>query len=141
LSARASFEEAVLNTFVEAGLARLPDSADGLPLKGWQDRISTGLRSDLILVEVAEGADEQPSLVVVELKLWARSVANVRQLEGYLDRLDEIVPDGWEIGGALVAQGFSRPVLEEASAAGIVCWIAQPIEGSGGDWELVAVSE
>jgi hypothetical protein len=70
--------------------------------------------------------------------LAARSAG---QLEGYLDRLDEIVPDGWEIGGALVAQGFSQPVLEQASAAGIACWIVQPIEGSDAEWELVSLGE
>jgi hypothetical protein len=135
------FEEAVLNAFVESGVARLPDSADSLPLKGRQDRISTALRSDLVLVEVAEGAEQQPSLVVIELKLWARSVANVRQLEGYVDRLDEIVPDRWEIGAALVAQGFSQAVLEQAGAAGIQCWIAQPIDDADFGWELVPVGE
>jgi hypothetical protein len=135
------FEEAVLDTLVEAGLARLPNSADGLDLRGRQDRISPALRTDLILVELAEGADEQPSLVVIELKLWARSIANVRQLEGYIDRLDEIVPDQWGIGAALVAQGFSQTVLEQAGAVGIQCWVAQPIDESGGEWELVAVGD
>jgi len=80
-------------------------------------------------------------VVVIELKPWARSVANVRQLEGYIDRLDEIVPEGWEIGAALAAQGFSQAVLEQASAAGIQCWVAQPSEASDGEWELVAVGE
>lgn len=135
------FEEAVLTTLVEAGMARLPDAADDLPLKGRQDRISPAFRSDLILVEVGEAADGEQSLLVIELKLWARSLSNVRQLEGYLERLDKIVPEGWDIVGALVAQGFSQPVLKAASAVEIACWLAQPIEGSDDQWELMDVSE
>jgi hypothetical protein len=136
------FEEAVLATLVGTGTWRLPIPADDLPLKGRQDWISPALRTDLILVEPGRDAEEHAGLVVFELKLWARSVGNVRQVEGYLDRLDEIVPTQWEITAVLVAQGFSQAVLKEARAAEIECWIAQPVGGgAAGDWELGPVVE
>lgn len=131
-------ESALLEFLTVDGTFRLPTPEDGLALKGRQDWITPNLRTDLILIGPSEEGPGAPELVLIELKLWARSTANVAQLQGYLDAIAEIIPDDWPRRGVLVAQGFGPSVLDAADQAGIDCWLIEEDLDSPLGWGIAS---
>jgi hypothetical protein len=111
-------EDFVLAWFTSNNIARLPLPDDGLKIIGRQDRINPGMRTDLILVD-QRGHEKQ--LLLLELKLWVRSNANISQAQGYCQMLQNLYPQ-WKVSCNLIAQGYSDPTLVRAKASGVTCW-------------------
>ncbi len=111
-------EDFVLEWFTSNNIARLPLPDDGLKIKGRQDHISSGMRTDLILVDQRESKKQ---LMLLELKLWVRSNANLSQVQSYGQMLQEQYPQ-WRVSCNLVAQGYSDSTLGRAKESDVTCW-------------------
>lgn len=113
-------EDFVLKYLLDEGFARLPRPIDGLGLNGRQDRLGPAMRTDLLL-PACEPWEGQPTLGLVELKIWAGGVAVVSQALRYRTELKRRYP-AWRITAHVVAQGFSEAVIKAATEEDVLCW-------------------
>ncbi len=125
-----SMEDFILGWFTSHNLAHLPLRDDGLKLTGRQDRIKPEMRTDLILVDQRE---HKKQLLLLELKLWVWSNANIVQVQRYGQALQDLYPQ-WKVSCNLVAQGYSDPILTKAKESGITCW--KVFENDSGNYQV-----
>lgn len=103
--------------FVEQQPYRSPEPRDGGWLKDFEVRLGRSNRADIILVAEEE---LQPSLLLIETKVFAVNPGGIDQLARYETWINENQPE-WTVRKILCAQEFSGAALEAAAASGVEC--------------------